>query len=98
MEPVIPQAALPCYALSVPAVAQEPFYLLVRATRQLGTSRTPWLVAGLGALILQREISKMDQQAIIAIAIVCLTLSGFAAYFATILFGPNMKKYWDNRD
>jgi hypothetical protein len=41
---------------------------------------------------------QMDQQTIIAIVIVCLTVSGFAAYFATILFGPNMKKYWDNRD
>jgi len=40
----------------------------------------------------------MDQQTITAIVIVCLTASGFGVYFATALFGPNMKRYWDNRD
>ena len=39
----------------------------------------------------------MDQQTITVIVIIGLTIIGFAMYFATIYFGPNMKDYFDKK-
>jgi len=39
----------------------------------------------------------MDQQTATAIGLVCFIIIGFAAYFATIYFGPNMRDYWRDK-
>jgi VIT1/CCC1 family predicted Fe2+/Mn2+ transporter len=38
----------------------------------------------------------MDQEAIAAILVIVGFILGPAVLLATIYFGPNMKKYWDN--
>jgi hypothetical protein len=38
----------------------------------------------------------MDQETIATILVIACIILGPAILLATIYFGPNMKKYWDN--
>ena len=39
----------------------------------------------------------MDQQTATAIGLICFIIIGFAVYFTTIYFAPNMRDYWRDK-